>query len=75
MKRLRELRRERGWSLKHVCGRLGISYQAYWKIETGRSSPRASRLVAIADLFGVTIDELVGRTPPPGTGRSTSRIA
>lgn len=50
-----------GMSQREVARRLGIdqSSVAYW--ETGKTIPRASMLVKLADLYCCTIDELMGR--------------
>lgn len=42
---------------------LGVSRQAVSQWEAGMSKPSVARLWQIADLFGATLDELVGRAP------------
>ena len=46
---------------EQLAGALGISYQAVSKWENELSSPDISTLPLLADLFGITIDELFGR--------------
>ena len=57
------LRREAGLTQEQLANILGISYQAVSKWETGNSCPDISTLPLLADLFGVSIDELFGRAP------------
>ena len=42
---------------------LGVSRQSVSKWETNASVPELDKLVQLADLFGVTLDELAGREP------------
>lgn len=58
-KRLSEMRREHGYSQEALANELGISRQAISKWERGESQPDSSNLIALADLYGVTLDELV----------------
>ena len=41
---------------------LGLSLSAHNRYEYGKREPTASVLIRMADLYGVTIDYLVGRT-------------
>lgn len=54
-------RKELGLTQEQLAGELGISYQAVSKWENELSSPDISALPLLADLFGITIDELFGR--------------
>ena len=56
-------RKELGLTQEQLAGELGISYQAVSKWENELSSPDISSLPLLADLFGITIDELFGRVP------------
>lgn len=60
-KNLRELRGERGWSQSELAEKLGTTQRrvSYW--ENGKIEPDLSALIALADLFELTIDELIGR--------------
>jgi len=44
-----------------LCG--GYSAAGVWKWETGKSEPTIDALCALADIFGITLDELVDHTP------------
>jgi transcriptional regulator with XRE-family HTH domain len=63
---LAEFRKKIGFPQKSVAAELGVSQQAITKWETGKSLPRADRLMELAKLYGCTIDELLGGTGPPG---------
>jgi transcriptional regulator with XRE-family HTH domain len=61
-KRLKDLRKETGWSQQKLADRAGLSYNAITKIEQGSAKqPTIQTMVKIADAFGVSLDELVGR--------------
>ena len=55
---------------------LGITNKAVSKWETGEAFPETAQLVPLADVFGVTVDELLrgkrGETPPVVSGASAS---
>jgi len=53
------LRRERKLSQGDLAEKLGVSRQSVSKRETGQAVPELDKLVKLADLFGVTVDELV----------------
>lgn len=57
--RLAHMRRRRGLSQGELARKLGLSRQAVSKWERGESSPDTENLVALADLYGVSLDELV----------------
>lgn len=60
-RRLRELRKREGASmvvLSHLCGLPDSSIRRY---ETGAAKPSMDSLIAIADYFQISLDELVGR--------------
>ena len=58
------LRKENDLTQEELAHVLGITYQAVSKWETGVSCPDVSTLPLLADLFGVSIDELFGRAAP-----------
>lgn len=57
--RLATLRREQGYSQEELAERLGLSRQAVSKWERAESSPDTGNLVALAKLYGVTLDDLL----------------
>ena len=56
--RLRVLRAERAWSQQDLAERLDVSRQSVNAIETGRYDPSLPLAFRIADLFGMTIEEI-----------------
>lgn len=59
---LRESRLYHGYSQKDVAEKLGVSKMQISKWETGDgSAPNLSRLIQLADVYGTSIDKLVGR--------------
>ena len=54
-KRREELRLSQGY----VAEQLGVSRQAVSKWETGQSEPTAGNLVQLAEVFGISLSELV----------------
>jgi len=56
------LRRSRGWSQEELGDRLGVSRQTVSKWETGQTTPELEKLIALADVYDLSLDELVGRT-------------
>jgi putative transcriptional regulator len=56
--RLRVLRAERAWSQGDLAERLEVSRQSVNAIETGRYDPSLPLAFKIADLFGMTIEEI-----------------
>lgn len=59
--RLRELRARRGLTQDHVARRLGVHESAVSRWESGSRFPTGEDLVALADLFEVSTDDLLGR--------------
>lgn len=58
--KLMRLRRERGWSLADLAGRLGYRSRGYLsEVESGKKQPSLDLVLAVARLFGVTTDELL----------------
>lgn len=58
------LRKEHGMTQMQLADALGISFQAVSNWERGQSMPDISKLPELAELFGTTIDELLGRRCP-----------
>lgn len=62
--RLRELRHERGLSLRNLARTSGLSTNALSMIERSRTSPSVSTLYKIADALGVPITAFFRLDPP-----------
>ena len=61
MNNLKKLRKEKGFLQDEVAKALGLTRPAYSHYETGRRIPDAAMLEKLADLFGVTTDDILGR--------------
>ncbi len=57
--KLYELRKKKGFSQEELANRLNVSRQTVSKWEVGESSPDMEKLVAISELFEISLDELV----------------
>ena len=60
--RLRELRKERGYTQLQVAVYCDITEKAYQNYELMTREPKLEILIRIADLYGVSLDYLVGRS-------------
>ena len=58
---LRECREKRGLSQKYVAVSLGVAPPQVSKWESGQTKPTLDNLIGLADLYRVTLDELLGR--------------
>ena len=57
--RLYQLRKQKGLSQEELAGRLNVSRQTVSKWEIGDSTPDMEKLVAMSELFDVSLDMLV----------------
>lgn len=64
-KRLRELRKERGWTQEKAARELDMVLRTYCRYETGEREAPFLFAVRIADFYGVSLDYLAGRTDDP----------
>ncbi len=69
--RLAELRRAHGYSQEDLADRLGLSRQAISKWERGEASPDTDNLIALSELYGITLDSLLGRGEMTENGGET----
>ena len=58
--RIAALRRTEGWSQAELAEKLKISPSAVGMYEQGRREPASDRIVAIAKIFDVSTDYLLG---------------
>lgn len=72
--RLAQLRRSHGYSQGELARKLGLSRQAVSKWERAEAAPDTENLIALARLYGVTLDELAGlEAECAATGERSSR--
>lgn len=58
---LKTLRVKRGYTMKQVAELCGMHEQVYRNYENGARNPGVPALCKFADLYGVTVDFLLGR--------------
>ncbi len=66
MIKLYELRLEKGLSQRQIAKMLNISQSTYNNWENSRTEPSIAQLIQIAQLFGVSVDFLIGNTDDMG---------
>ena len=60
--RLKELRKEKGFTQKELAELIGFSYQNLQKYEKGIAKPLNKNLIKISDIFDVSVSYLLGET-------------
>ena len=71
---IREFRVRQGMSQQELAEELGVSSVAVSKWERGQTQPGIQALTQMADIFGVTVDDLIGREPPVAPGEDNVRV-
>jgi transcriptional regulator with XRE-family HTH domain len=62
-KRIKQLRRERGLNQRELANKIGVTHPIISRWERDENEPHLYSLMGMADLFGVTLDELCCYTP------------
>lgn len=57
--RLREQRKRFGWDRKYVAGKIGVVEKFYADIERGNCGMSVETLIALAELYEITMDALI----------------
>ena len=57
--KLMQLRKQKGWSQEELGEKLDVTRQTVSKWELGSTTPEMEKLIAMSELFGISIDELV----------------
>ena len=60
--RLKQLRREKGYTQEQVAELLGIDRRSYCSYETGINSINAQTLIKLSKIYGASIDYMLGQT-------------
>ena len=63
MNRIRELRIERGWTQGHLARQLNTKPQSVSRYEAGERGLDVEMIDKLCEIFGVTADYLLGRSP------------
>ena len=58
---IKDIRTQKNMTQADVANALGVSSVVYSRYETGARQPSAEVLIQMADIFGVTVDYLLGR--------------
>ena len=61
--RLKNAREDRDISQTEMADKLNMTQSNYSKIESGLQEPNLDQLIKIAEIFNLTIDELLGVDP------------
>lgn len=62
MTRLKELRKEFGYTQAQIGAQIGISQQGYASYENGKNRPDMESLIKLANIYNVSLDYLLGLT-------------
>ena len=62
------LRKVHAMSQEELAERIGVSRQTLSKYETGESLPDIEKFKALADVFGITVDDLISYEKSAGMG-------
>lgn len=58
---IKDIRTRKGLTQSEVASALGVSSVVYSRYETGSRQPSIEVLIQMADIFGVTVDYILGR--------------
>ena len=70
--RLVELRKEHKLSQEALAEKLGLSRQSISKWERAEASPDTDNLIALAEVYGITLDQLLGNEETTDTTTKAS---
>jgi len=60
--RLKQLRNDAGLTQSFVSNLIGITLRNYQYYEADQACPRIENLIALADYYEISLDDLVGRS-------------
>lgn len=64
---IKQERKKRGWTQAQLAKKADIALVTAQYYEEGRTLPGALSLIGLADAFGISLDELVGRKVADGS--------
>lgn len=59
--RLKGIRIQKGYTQEEIANKLNVSRQAVSRWETGKSCPDIENLALLGEIYGVSVDELLGK--------------
>ena len=63
MAEIKKMRERAGLTQAKVAAALEISIDTLWRWETNAGEPRLSDLLKMSELFGCTVEEIIGKNP------------
>ena len=63
--RIRDLREDRDWNQSTIARMLNMSQTGYSKYETGENDIPTRILIQLAEIYGTSIDYILGQTNNP----------
>jgi transcriptional regulator with XRE-family HTH domain len=75
MNSFRLARYEAGLSVADVASKVGVSEKMIGQYERGEATPRAATAKALADVYEVSVRQLLGIEPPNGDDMPTKAVA
>ena len=72
--RLKELRKENGYTQEDIAKKLGLTKSAYGYYEQAKTVPDAHTLSKLANIFNVSVDYLLGRTDERNNNSKSNKI-
>lgn len=73
--RLKDLRREKGYSLEYVAERINVSRQTVSKWESGETVPDVLKCKELADIYDISMDELLAEKGEDPEEKRTGKYA
>ncbi|MBQ7712481.1 MAG: helix-turn-helix transcriptional regulator [Clostridia bacterium] len=62
MLKIKEFRLEEGWTQKELAEKIGAAWYNVGDWERGKAEPSVRDLIRLAEAFGCSVDELIGRS-------------
>lgn len=71
---VKRLREQAGWSQAELAERIGCAQTSISAVERGVVSGRVPKLVALAEVFGVTVDDLLSAPVPAPASNGAAKV-
>jgi len=72
--RLKELRKQKGWTQKELAAKAGIRFAQLNKYESGLHAPPPEKLIELAEILGTTLDYLLTGDLAEGVPLHSTRL-